>query len=181
MAYKMRIPEAWIKANPNAAKFSFLFNLDGSVGPDCDNRVEDVMLVQYMLHRVLLERPYLGGSRPDSVGDWTGAKNLMKVNGSFDIVTRTLIVVYQMKNYPTKVRILDGKVEPIGTHQTPPQGMLMSLNADLRFATRGPQTDTIPTGLPDYRDIANSNAPPPLKQAVKDFREVVTIAHVSRK
>ena len=62
MAYKMKAPEAWVKANPKTANIPYLLNLDSAVGENAANRSDDVMLVQWLLMTTLAApkaMPYL--------------------------------------------------------------------------------------------------------------------------
>ncbi len=49
MAFKMLIPQDWIRQRPNMAKLPHLYNLDAAVGMQCPNHAIDVMLVQMLL------------------------------------------------------------------------------------------------------------------------------------
>ena len=62
MAYKMKTPDAWLKAKPKTANILYLFNLDSSAGENAANRSDDVMLVQWILMTTLADPepfPYL--------------------------------------------------------------------------------------------------------------------------
>ena len=49
MVYKMKVPDAWIKASPKTVNIPYLLNLDSAVGEGAANRHDDVMLVQWIL------------------------------------------------------------------------------------------------------------------------------------
>ena len=187
MAYKTKAPEAWVKASPNTAKLPYLLNLDSAVGERAANRADDVMLVQWILMTSLAAPkpfPYL----PDQPGgvhdffDWVGQSQIDMANmgtqlaneyralaktvfdnqapiptGKCDDVTVTWIRMFQMKHLRKHVSAIDGRVDPINWAQGPlAKSTMIRLNV----------------ALPVWRcDIAKSDAPDAVKQAVRDFRK----------
>jgi hypothetical protein len=187
MAYKMKAPEAWVKASPNTANIPYLLNLDSAVGENAANRSDDVMLVQWILMTTLADPkpfPYLP-PQPGGVHDffdWVGQSQINFVNmgtqlaneyralaktvfddqapiptGKCDSVTVTWIRMFQMKHFRRFVSAIDGRVDPINTAQGPfAKSTMIRLNV----------------ALPVWRcDIANSDAPGAMKEAVRDFRK----------
>lgn len=186
MAYKIKVPEAWVKASPNTAKIPYLLNLDSAVGENAANRVDDVMLVQWILMTTLADPkpfPYLP-REPGEVHDffdWVGQSQIQSANlgtqlaneyralaktvfdnqapnptGKCDIVTVTWIRMFQMKHLQKFVSTIDGRVDPIDLAQGP---FAKSTMIRLNAA------------LPVWRcDIAQSDAPLGVKQAARDFR-----------
>jgi hypothetical protein len=186
MAYKMRVPDVWVKASPNTAKIPYLINLDSAVGESAANRFDDVMLVQWILMTTLADPkpfPYLppppGGVH--DFFDFVGQSQIQSANlatqmaneyralaktvfdnqapaptGKCDIVTVTWIRMFQMKYLGKFVSAIDGRVDPIDTAQGPfAKSTMIRLNA----------------ALPVWRcDIAQSDAPLTVKQAIRDFR-----------
>ena len=187
MAYKMNIPDAWLKARPKTANILYLFNLDSSVGENAANRSDDVMLVQWILMTILADPkpfPYLplppGGVH--DFFDWVGASQVQSANlgiqianegralaktvfdnqapmptGVCDSVTVTWIRMFQMQHLRRAVSAIDGRVDPLNTAHGPSvKGTMMQLNL----------------ALPVWRcDIASSDAPGAVKQAVREFRK----------
>ena len=187
MAYKMKVPESWVKASPNTAKIGYLLNLDSAVGEDCANRADDVMLVQYILMTTFAdpsEKPqYVSGTGQhrdffDFVGNAfaSDANMTMQIayeyrrlaktffdnqapnpTGKCDAVTATWIRMFQMRNLRQFVSAIDGRVDPIDPGRGP---FAKSTMIRLNVA------------LPVWRtDIATSAAPPALKNALRDFRQ----------
>jgi hypothetical protein len=186
MAYKMKAPEAWVKANPKTANIPYLLNLDSAVGENAANKSDDVMLVQWLLMTILADpkpMPYLptppGGVHDffDFVGDsFVRSANLgtqigneyralaktvfdnqaPAPTGVCDSVTVTWIRMFQMQHLRKHVTAIDGRVDPINIAQGPTaKGTMMRFNV----------------ALPAWQvDIANSDAPGAVKQAVRDFR-----------
>jgi hypothetical protein len=187
MAYKMKIPESWLKSSPNTGRLGYLYNLDSAVGENCANRADDVMLVQYILMTTLADpkSDHLAVSGPTEVHDffdWVGAQFAADANfaiqmgeqyrrlaatffdnqaplptGKCDSVTITWIRMFQMRNLRRFVTAIDGRVDPI----IPAQGPLAkSTMIRLNVA------------LPIWRtDIAKSDAPAAVKSALRDFRQ----------
>ena len=186
MAYKMKPPDAWVKMSPKTANIPFLLNLDSAVGENAANRFDDVMLVQWILMTTLADPkpfPYLpSGPASHDFFDWVGQSQISMLNqgtqianeyralaksvfdhqapnptGICDSVTVTWIRMFQMKHLRKSVSAIDGRVDPINIAQGP---MAKSTMIRLNVA------------LPVWRcDIANSDAPAALHQAVRDFRK----------
>ena len=81
MVYKMKLPDAWIKASPKTVNIPYLLNLDSAVGEGAANRHDDVMLVQWILLTTLAAPkpfPYLppspAGCTISSIG-WANPKS----------------------------------------------------------------------------------------------------------
>jgi hypothetical protein len=186
MAYKMKIPESWIKTSPNTAKIGHLYNLDSAVGEDCANRPDDVMLVQYILMTTLADPKqtpvYMKGpAQVKDFFDFVGASfaqdtNLMTQQateyrrlaktffdnqapvptGKCDSVTVTWIRMFQMRNLRRFVSAIDGRVDPINPSQGPYAKSTML------------QLNVV---LPVWRtDIEKSDAPAAVKVALRDVR-----------
>ena len=187
MAYKMKIPQSWVKTSPNTAKIPYLLNLDSAVGENCANRADDVMLVQWILMTTLAdpkETPqYVKG--PDAVHDFfdfvgdafakdanltiqmaAEYRRLAKTffdnqapvpNGKCDSVTVTWIRMFQMRHLRQFVSAIDGRVDPINPSAGPhAKSTMIRLNV----------------ALPVWRaDIAKSDAPAAVKDALRDFRQ----------
>jgi hypothetical protein len=186
MAYKMKIPESWLKSSPNTAKIGHLYNLDSSVGESGANRADDVMLVQYILMTTFADPKittemvsgpgevhdffdFVGASFADMTNATTRIaaeyQHLAKTffdnqapvpTGKCDAVTVTWIRMFQMRNLRQFVSAIDGRVDPINPKT-------------------GPQTKStmirLNVALPVWRtDIAKSDAPAALKSALRDFR-----------
>ncbi len=187
MAYKMKIPESWVKISPNTAKIGYLLNLDSAVGDNCVNRIDDVMLVQYILMTTFAD-PKITPVRlsgPGQVHDFfdfvdasfaelgnlgsqiadeyrhlatTFFDNQAPIpTGKCDSVTVTWIRMFQMRNLRRYVSAIDGRVDPINPNQGPyAKSTMIRLNV----------------ALPVWRtDIAKSDAPGALKNALRDFRQ----------
>jgi hypothetical protein len=187
MAYKMKIPESWLKANPKTANIGYLFNLDSAVGDKCANRTDDVMLVQYILMTTLADpkstsQPMKGPDQVHDFFDFVGAsyaqlsnmgvqiaeeyRHLAKTffdnqapvpNGVCDSVTVTWIRMFQMRNLRRFVSAIDGRVDPISPAQGPQAKSTM-----IRLNVALPVWQT---------DIAKSDAPGALKHALSNFRQ----------
>jgi len=186
MAYKMKIPEAWVKVSPNTAKIGYLLNLDSAVGDNCANRVDDVMLVQYILMTTLAApkmtpKNLSGPGKVNDFFDFVGAsfadlgnasmqiaeeyRQLAKTffdnqapnpTGKCDSVTVTWIRMFQMRNLRQYVSAIDGRVDPINGNLGPyAKSTMIRLNVALPVWTT---------------DIAKSDAPAALKNALRDFR-----------
>ena len=187
MAYKTKAPAAWVKASPNTAKLPYLLNLDSAVGERAANRADDVMLVQWIL-MTTLAAPKPFPNLPDQPGgvhdffDWVGQSQIDLANmgtqlaneyralaktvfdnqapvptGKCDSVTVTWIRMFQMKHLRKHVTAIDGRVDPINWAQGPlAKSTMIRLNV----------------ALPVWRcDIARSDVPDAVKQAVRDFRQ----------
>jgi hypothetical protein len=187
MAYKMKIPESWVKSSPNTAKIGYLFNLDSAVGDKCANRTDDVMLVQYILMTTLADPKPNSPERLSGPGqvhdffDFVGASFASLGNGAIyiseeyrrlaktffdnqaplptgicDSVTVTWIRMFQMRNLRRYVSTIDGRVDPISPSLGPSaKSTMIRLNV----------------ALPVWQtDIAKSDAPGALKNALRDFR-----------
>ena len=187
MAYKMKAPQAWVKASPNTAKLPYLLNLDSAVGENAANKFDDVMLVQWIL-MTALAAPKAFPNLPAQPGgvhdffDWVGQSQIDLVNmgtqlaneyrqlaktvfdnqaptptGKCDSVTVTWIRMFQMKHLRKFVSAIDGRVDPIIPAQGP---FVKSTMIRLNAA------------LPVWRvDIVKSDAPDAVKNAVRDFRQ----------
>lgn len=186
MAYKMKVPDSWVKASPNTAKIPYLLNLDSAVGEGAANRTDDVMLVQWILMTTLADPkpfPYL----PDQAGgvhdffDWVGQSQIDAVNistqianqyralaktffdnqaptpnGQCDSVTTTWIRMFQMKHLRKFVSAIDGRVDPIDIKKGPTAKSTMI---------------RLNVALPVWRlDIAKADVPAAVKDAVREFR-----------
>lgn len=187
MAYKMNIPESWVKMNPKTKNTGYLLNLDSAVGENCANRADDVMLVQYILTTTLAapkDQPlkYDGPAEVHDFFDFVGAafatdaamvdqiareyRQLAKTffdnqaplpTGKCDSVTVTWIRMFQMRHLRNFVTAIDGRVDPINPIHGPMQKSTM-----LRLNV----------ALPVWRtDIEKSDAPGALKSALRDFRQ----------
>jgi hypothetical protein len=55
MAYKMKAPEAWVKASPKTANIPYLLNFDSAVGENAANKSDDVMHQQWLLMTILAD------------------------------------------------------------------------------------------------------------------------------
>jgi hypothetical protein len=187
MAYKMKVPESWMKASPNTAKIPYILNLDSAVGEDCANRADDVMLVQWILMTTFAdpkETPQLVKG-PDKVNDFfdfvgdafakdanmmaqmaAEYRRLAKTffdnqapvpTGKCDAVTVTWIRMFQMRNLRQFVSAIDGRVDPINASQGPRAKSTMI---------------RLNVALPVWRtDIEKADAPPAVKTALRDFRK----------
>jgi hypothetical protein len=187
MVYKMKVPDAWIKASPKTVNIPYLLNLDSAVGEGAANRHDDVMLVQWILLTTLAAPkpfPYLP-PQPGGVHDffdWVGQSQIDMTNmgtalaneyralaktvfdnqaptptGNCDSVTMTWIRMFQMKHLRKFVSAIDGRVDPINPAVGP---FAKSTMIRLNVA------------LPVWRlDIAKSDVPDAVKLAARDFRK----------
>lgn len=187
MAYKMNIPESWIKLNAKTKNIGYLLNLDSAVGENCANRADDVMLVQYILMTTLAapkDQPLKidGPTEIHDFFDFVGAafaadaamtdqiareyRQLAKTffdnqapfpTGKCDSITITWIRMFQMRHLRKFVSAVDGRVDPINPIHGPMQKSTM-----LRLNV----------ALPVWRtDLEKSDAPAALKSVLRDFRQ----------
>jgi hypothetical protein len=132
MAYKMKIPAAWIKRSPNTAKLPHVYNLDAAVGLGCPNQSLDVMLVQVMLRAWKLGQIDNVGSgfdlkkRPLWLGD-------LPLDGHYDNRVLGWILFYQLFFWSSDPSMISGKVIP-ASESTPLDGRQMLLHMNLSLA-----------------------------------------------
>lgn len=121
MAYRMIIPEQWIRISQNTVNFgSTIYNVDGPVGFGCPNKNDDVLLVQYFI--TMWAGPY-NNSKGGKTSVLTGAntkliQRLPQMNGVLDGVTVTWIMLFQLLQFPPG-RQPDGRVDPASPHMSP--------------------------------------------------------------
>lgn len=111
MAFKQRIPEAFIKARPNAAKLPHIYNLDEAVGLHCPNRKLDVMLVQYLFSTWKNYVEEFGfGTKTHQASIEFGS---LPATGHFDNRTLAWIFYFQLRFFRDDIRLITGKVPPV--------------------------------------------------------------------
>jgi len=187
MAYKMRIPDSWVKMAPNTAKLPYMYNLDSAFGENAANRADDVMLVQYILMNTFaapkeIFTPVKSSDQGRDFFGFVGASFAQDANlgmqiaaeyrqlakaffdnqaptptGKCDDITKTWIRMFQMRNLRSYVTAIDGRVDPIDPRQGP---QVKSTMIRLNVA------------LPAWRvDIAKSDAPAALQSALRAIRQ----------
>jgi hypothetical protein len=152
MAYKQRMPEAWVRSDKSMEAWGHFYNLDQPVGLNCPNKRTDVLLVQLLL------RSNLEGD-PNAKGFPT-----LTIDGFFGLSVLHWILNLQLKNATTNAAaIVDGKVHParnlLNRHGTDFYHLLL-LNNGLRL--RAPDT---------FKDMAGAaSCPADLAAAVRSDR-----------
>jgi len=121
MAYRMRIPDQWVKSSPGVVNFGpVIYNVDQPVGSGCPNRSDDVLLVQYFI--TMWAGPYKnskGGTTSVLTGtNSTLIQRLPRINGVVDGVTITWIMLFQLLQFP-QGRQPDGRVDPASPGMSP--------------------------------------------------------------
>ncbi len=171
MAFKMLIPQDWIRQRPNMAKLPHLYNLDAAVGMQCPNHAIDVMLVQMLLW--CFARAFnLWGRDPESynvtgvhLGPMLGTR--FPLDGIFTNRVLHWLFVFQDITSPNSLRDLTGKVEPIrsiASLSLPSVNTLAKLNLDLATSRAPPLHNT-------WLDMSSApDVPGPLAQALRKPR-----------